>query len=183
MARGDFADVLNISGDEIEARVRGTHPIEDVRETFKENIHAANRHAKKILVEKTKKKLMTGVPNEGYDEEYAERKRKDPRAKSSIYGKQGPVDFRYSGRLWKELVGRGRAKPSEPSLNIWLGLKHPNRKRPKGAPGGGGTTYKQLANILRDEKPGPDGDPFQPTDDQRRELAKEVADRLMGVKG
>jgi len=97
-----------------------------------------------------------------------------------MYGSAGPVDFRYSGRLWNELVGRGRAKPSEPSLTFWLGLKHPNRRRPKSAPGGGGITYRKLVSILRKEKPGTDGDPFAPDDEGKEEIAREVADALMG---
>jgi predicted transcriptional regulator with HTH domain len=179
--RSEVLRPLNIKEDNILGRVRGEGPIEDIQETFRDNIHAANRLAKKELRRKVRDKLRKGVPGEVYDEEYAERKRNDPRAESNVYGSTGPVDFRYSGRLWDELVGRGRAKPSDYTLTVWLGLKHPNRKRPPSAPGGGGTTYRQLTRILKDEKPGPDGDPFSPTDEGRKEMAQKVADRLMGM--
>jgi len=178
MARNDVADVLNFKGESIIAQVRGEGPIEDLEKRFKNNIHAANRLAKKLLKREVTKKLRApGVEGEGYDSEYAKDKRQDT---GRMYGSAGPVDFRYSGRLWNELVGRGRAKPSEPSLTFWLGLKHPNRRRPKSAPGGGGITYRRLVSILRKEKPGTDGDPFAPDDEGKERIAQEVADALMG---
>ena len=179
MARNEVAKALNFKGEKIIATVSGDGPIEDLEKKFVENIHAANRLAKKLLEREVTKKLRApGVEGEGYDSDYAKEKRQNT---GRMYGSAGPVDFRYSGRLWNELVGRGRAKPSEPSLTFWLGLKHPNRKRPASAPGGGGTTYRQLVQILRREKPGTDGNPFGPGDEGRERIAQEVADRLMNV--
>jgi hypothetical protein len=179
MARNEVADALNMQGQNIIATVQGEGPVEDLEKTFVENIHAANRAAKKMLKRKVTEKLRGGgVRGEGYDQNYAKRKR---RSTGRLYGTSGPVDFRYSGRLWNELVGRGRAKPSEPSLTFWLGLKHPNRRRPESAPGGGGITYRQLVRKLRRQKPGRDGNPFGPTDEGREEIAETIGDRLMGI--
>jgi len=176
--RNDVLEPLNFKGDNIVARVRGDGPIEDIEEKFQNNIHAANRLAKRLLKKKVTEKLRApGVKGEGYDKDYAREKRRNT---GRMYGTAGPVDFRYSGRLWNELVGRGRAKPSEPSLTFWLGLKHPNRRRPKSAPGGGGITYRRLVDVLRAMKPGTEGDPFAPSDQGREEIAQEVADALMG---
>ena len=178
MARNEIADALNFQSDEIIAQVEGEGPVEDLERNFVENIHAANRLAKKLLKREVTKKLRApGVKGEGYDSDYAKEKRQET---GRMYGSAGPVDFRYSGRLWNELVGRGRAKPSEPSLTFWLGLKHPNRRRPESAPGGGGITYRKLVQVLRREKPGTDGNPFGPGDEGREQIAKRVADRLMG---
>lgn len=182
MARATILEQLDFSSDEITATTRGRGPLEDIRQRFRNNVHQANRWAKKILERKVRDKLTKGVPGETYDEDYAEKKGKNT---GRLYGTSGPVDFRYSGRLWRELVGRGRAKPSEPSLQVWLGLKHPNRTRPASAPGGGGITYQALADILRGEtstpasKPGPDGDPFQPSRKGREAIARGVANRLL----
>jgi hypothetical protein len=174
MARNDALEPLNIQGDNIIARVEGEGPVKDLEKKFVKNIHAANRLAKKLLEEKVRDKLLVGVPGEGYDQDYAKEKREKT---GRPYGTTGPVDFRYSGALWNELVGRGRAKPSEPSLTFWLGLKHPNRKHPESGPGG--ATYRQLTRILKREKPGREGDPFAPTEQGRDEIAQEVADALM----
>ena len=177
MARNEVMDALNVQGKNIVARVEGEGPIEDMEKNFVENIHAANRLAKKLLKRKVTEKLRApGVRGEGYDEDYAKRKRQET---GRLYGSAGPVDFRFSGRLWNELVGRGRAKPSEPSLTFWLGLKHPNRQHPKSGPGG--ATYRQLVQILRQEKPGRDGNPFGPTQQGQEEIAQKVADRLMNA--
>jgi hypothetical protein len=178
MARGDINQILNVETGEVVAQVEGEGPIDHLERRFKENVHQANRQAKKILKRKVTQKLRRGVEGEEYDENYAGEKRAQT---GRLYGATGPVDFRYSGRLWNELVGRGRAKPSEPSLQVWLGLRHPNRERPESAPGGGGITYKELTQVLRGEKPGPEGDPFSPSDKGREEMARGVADRLMGV--
>lgn len=169
---------LNFSSDTVTASVQGEGPIESVRRNFRENIHNANREAKKILESEVRNHLRTGVKGEGYDKEYAKEKRKET---TRSYGITGPVDFRYSGRLWNELVGRGRAKPSEPSLQVWLGLRHPNRVRPSSAPGGGGITYRRLTDYLRNQKPGETGDPFSPDQQRRQEIARQVADHLMGL--
>jgi len=178
MARNEVAKVLNFQSDTVTAKVQGEGPIEDVEKKFVENIHAANRIAKKLLKREVTRKLRApGVEGEGYDPDYAREKSEDT---GRLYGTSGPVDFRYSGRLWNELVGRGRAKPSEPSLTFWLGLKHPNRQRPRSAPGGGGITYRNLVQVLRREKPGTEGDPFAPSDEGQERIAEGVADRLMG---
>jgi len=179
--RREVLEPLNLKGDNILARVRGEGPIEAAEAKFVENIHAANRLAKSLLKEKVTDKLRAGgVEGEGYDKDYAREKRERT---GRPYGITGPVDFRYSGRLWNELVGRGRAKPSEPSLTFWLGLKHPNRRRPPSAPGDGGITYRRLVDVLRGMKPGKDGDPFAPSDEGRDQIAQKVADRLMDVAG
>ena len=182
MARGDVNDVLRMRGETITASARGNTPTKQIRETLKSNIHKANRIGKRLLTKKVKQKLRGGVPGEGYAEEYAKDKSKDPRNQgaNSSYNTSGPVDFEYSGRLFNELVGRGRAKPSEPSLQMWLGLRHPGRTRPQSAPGGGGITYRRLTEILRGQKPGPEGNPFSPTPRGREQIAREVADKLMG---
>jgi len=176
MARGDVNEVLNMQESRITAQVEGEGPVQHLERKFRDNIHQANRWGKKLLERKVRQKLRRGVPGEGYDADYADRKRQDT---GRQYGITGPVDFRYSDRLWNELVGRGRAKMSKPSLQMWLGLKHPNRQRPESAPGGGGITYKQLAKVLRGMKPGPDGDPFSPSEKGREEIAEGIADRLM----
>lgn len=176
MARGDLGSVLNVQGQSVIAEASGDHPIEDVKRLFRNNIHKANRKAKKLLTREVKNRLRRGVPGEGYDPDYAERKREDT---GRLYGSSGPVDFRYSGRLWNELVGRGRAKPSEPSLTFWLALKHPNRMRPSTAPGGGGITYRRLTEVLEGRKPGTYGEPFAPDRSGRRAIVRGVVERLM----
>lgn len=179
MARGDLAKQLEIRQGEVEAQVTGgEQPIEHFRNRFRSNVHEANRWAKKILVRKVKQALRGGIDGEGYTKEYAKDK---SRRTGRSYNQSGPVDFRHSGRLHKELVGRGRARPSVPSLQVWIALKHPNRSRPKSGPGGGGITYRKLANILKDMKPGDDGEPFGVDKRRRDEIAQGVADRLMGV--
>lgn len=180
MARNELADVVNIDGENITARAEGEHPVRSVEDVFRQNIHAANRLAKRLLVKEVKNKLRTGVKGEGYTKQYAKEKRNDPRSQHGIYGTSGPVDFRYSGRLWNELVGRGRAKSSVPTLTFWIKLKHPNRTRPRDAPGSQ-ITYRRLVEILRKEKPGDDGDPFGPGEEERENIAQAVAERLMAV--
>jgi len=176
MARNEVLDALTVQGENITARAQGEDPVEDIERRFVENIHAANRLAKKMLKRKVTDKLRRGVEGETYDKTYAARKRRET---GRLYGTSGPVDFRYSGALWNELVGRGRAKPSEPSLTFWLGLKHPNRRHPESGPSG--YTYRQVVSKLRKEKPGPDGNPFGPTARGREQIAEKVADRLMNV--
>lgn len=179
MARGDLARELEIQRDEVELSVQsGQQPLAYFRQRFLNNLNDANRYAKKRLVREVKRRLKGGLKGEGYAEEYAKDKSK---ATGRSYTQSGPVDLRHSGRLLNELVGRGRARPSVPSLQVWLDLKHPNRQRPSSAPGGGNITYRKLANILINKKPGPEGNPFEPGKEGRDNIAQGVADRLMGV--
>lgn len=188
MARGDIAEELEMSSPEVTTTVKGEGPVARVQRLFKENVHQANRWAKRILVRKVKQKLKGGVPDEGYAEEYAEDKNANAyhrEASAVTYSETGPVDFRYSGRLWNELVGRGRAKPSEPSLQIWLALKHPNRKHPnpRNRSGGSSISYRELAQELRRTKSGLSGDPFSPSRRGRDQIAQKVARRLLDLEG
>jgi hypothetical protein len=183
MARNEVGEVVNIAQtDVVQAELRG-NPIKDIRDRFKKNIHFANRVAKKQLVREVKNKLEGGVPGEGYHPDYAERKTNDPRndtESNANYNQSGPVDFNYSGRLWNQFLGRGRAKPSELVLQSWIGLRNPNRGRPQSAPGTTGTTYRQLVRILRGQKPGTDGNPISPSRKGRQRTAQAVADALLG---
>lgn len=156
----------------------GVHPVDEVRRMFRENIHEANRIAKRELAKALKRSLSKGVEGQTYHPDYAERKNNDPRSEEGPYTPSGPVDFNYSGRLWQQLVGRGRAKPSEDELQVWVGLKSRSKPRPRSAPGTF-SSYGKLVDHLKRSKPSTKGNPFQIDKQERDRVAKNTIRELL----
>lgn len=159
---------------------RQGNPVKDVQRFFRNNIHEANRIAKQKLEAALRDYLSTGVEGQSYHPEYAARKNRDPRSERGPYSSSGPVDFNYSGRLWDELVGRGRAKPSNNTIQVWVGLKNRAKSRPDSAPGTF-STYGKLVDHLQRAKPARSGNPnpFKVSEEQMDRIANETMRELL----
>jgi len=164
--------------DVIQARVVGQNVVEKVRQRFRNNIHEANRIAK-FKFEKAVIRHLEGGVGGGYHPDYASRKNRDPRADGGPYSATGPVDFKYSGRLHRELKGRGRAKPSQLTLQVWVSLKNRNKPRPQSGPGTA-RTYGSLVNRLKAQKSPAGVNPFNPGKAEQQRVANETAAEILG---
>jgi hypothetical protein len=130
---GDFA--ARLSGD----------PLTHIQEQVQKNIHKVTRTLKQEMVRMMKKRnLRDGDDATGYTKEYAAKK---SRMTGRSYRAGESYDYKWSGQLFSALEGRGRAKPSQGTMDVWVGFRRNNRRPIQKTPGSNPRRRRTLSNT------------------------------------
>lgn len=126
--------------------------VDEIAATIRGNMNETTRIAKRKMAAIVKRRVDDGVNGATYTPRYAAIKNI---IKGGGYSSRGPVDLNLSGNLMKNLVGRGRARPAQGSIRIWLDFKNNSRPRTvrsrNGKPYRSTTTNRQLMDIINGE--------------------------------
>jgi hypothetical protein len=126
-------------------------PLTHIQEQVQKNIHKVTRALKQEMVDMMKKRNKhDGADGTGYTKEYAAKK---SRMTGRPYSGGQPYDYKWSGQLMSALEGRGRAKPSQGTMDVWVGFRRNNRRPIQKTPGSNPRrrrtiSNKRLAEIL-----------------------------------
>lgn len=171
---GDFR--AKLSGD----------PLTSIQEQVQRNIHKVTRTMKQKMVDIMKKRNKSGSGGigTGYSKEYAAKK---SRMTGRGYRAGESYDYNWSGQLFSALEGRGRAKPSQGTMDVWVGLRRNGRRPIKKTPGSrpsrrsrvGNTRLAQILTKGLGNVDTPSKAPFTIHKDEHGTLIKETARELM----
>lgn len=136
---------------EFAARLSGD-PLTHIQEQVQQNIHKVTRALKQEMVDMMKKRnKRDGAEGTSYTKEYAAKKNRMVDGRS--YSQNEEYDYYWSGQLMSALEGRGRAKPSQGTMDVWVGFRRNNRRPIQKTPGSNPRrrrtiSNKRLAEIL-----------------------------------
>jgi len=152
MAKGQSIteEARTFGAGEFAARLSGD-PLTHIQEQVQQNIHKVTRSLKQEMVKMMKNRNKTdGGEGTAYTKEYAAKK---SRMTGRSYRAGQSYDYEWSGQLFSALEGRGRAKPSQGTMDVWVGFRRNNRRPIQKTPGSNPRrrrtiSNKRLAEIL-----------------------------------
>lgn len=163
-------------------------PLTHIQEQVRKNIHKVTRTLKEEMVDMMKNRNKTdGAEGTSYTQGYAMKKNMSPQVKGGGYKGGQNYDYKWSGQLMSALEGRGRAKPSQGTMNVWVGFRRLGRrpiKKTKGSRPSRRRTIgnRELAEILTEGKGNvdrPSKPPFAIHRNEHQKLIGQVASALM----
>jgi len=135
---------------EFAARLSGD-PLTHIQEQVQKNIHKVTRSLKQEMVKMMKNRNKRGgADGTSYTKEYAAKK---SRMTDESYRAGQSYDYEWAGQLMSALERRGRAKPSQGTMDVWVGFRRNNRRPIQKTPGSNPRrrrtiSNKRLAEIL-----------------------------------
>jgi len=152
MAKGQSIteEARTFGAGEFAARLSGD-PLTHIQEQVQHNIHKVTRSLKQEMVKMMKNRnKRDGADGTSYTKEYAAKK---SRMTGGSYRAGQSYDYNWSGQLMSALEGRGRAKPSQGTMDVWVGFRRNNRRPIQKTPGSNPRrrrtiSNKRLAEIL-----------------------------------